>query len=103
MTVREVLERLNAVAQDLPLGLESPVIVMLCDGTDAEGSRELEVDTLTWVNLKTGQDRSHAVMIRGHPHFDKEEGRPVSFRGVAADADTALREWSGKDSDSDES
>lgn len=97
MTVREVIERLEAAAQDMELGLDSPMIVMLCDGTDVEGSQELEIDTLTFVSKSDGSSRDFAVMIKGHPHIDKDEGQPSHFRGLASDADTALREWTGED------
>jgi hypothetical protein len=98
MTVREVIERLEAAARGLPLGINSPVMVMLCDGTDVNGSRELEIDTLTWVT-EGGDSYDSAAMIKGHPHIDEEEGRQSHFPGIVSDADTMLREWSGEAGD----
>src|ERR1700730_12863161 len=92
LTIREVLEQLGALASDLPLGLDSPVVVAMCDGRDMEISRELEIDTLIEVDL-AGKVRDAVAMLRGHPHFDKAEGRGTHFPGVAADADEALRRW----------
>lgn len=97
MTVREVIRRLEETAENLPLGQDSPVIVMLCDGTDAEGSRELEIDTLVW--FRGGQPRDAAAMIKGHPHIDQDEGHRTHLRGVVRDADEILREWAGSGED----
>jgi hypothetical protein len=99
LTVRDVLEQLEAVARDLPLGLDSPVVVAMCDERDMEVSRELEIDTLFEVDL-AGKMRDAAAMLRGHPHIDKAEGRGTHFPGVVADADEALRRWTeGPDSE----
>lgn len=96
MTVREVIRRLEAAAQQLPRGLDTPVIVMLCDGTNAEGSREIEIDMLTWYNKATGEQADDAAMIKGHPHIDRDEGDDIQLRGVVQSADEALRDWTSR-------
>ena len=65
MTVREVIERLEAAARDMSLGLDSPVIVMLCDGTGSEGSHQLQIDTLRFIAEDGSGSRDLAVMIQG--------------------------------------
>lgn len=93
MTAREVIEQLETIARDLPDGLDTHVIVMLCDGDDATASRELDIDTLTWVSKTTGVETGHAAMIRGHPHIDRGEGRGTRYPAAAGDVDEVLREW----------
>lgn len=97
MTVREVIERLEAVARGMDLGLDSPVTVMLCDGSGAEGSQEIEVDALRWISDDLTETRDFAVMIQGHPHLDRDKGHTTRFPGMANEADDALRKWTEGD------
>ncbi|MGH4017829.1 MAG: hypothetical protein ACRDT0_01010 [Pseudonocardiaceae bacterium] len=92
MNVRQAIEQLTAAAESLPTGLDSPVRVALCDGVDVQVSDEVDIDHYTEVSPDVGV-LGVFVMVRGHPHRDKDAGRSTKLRGWADQADEQLQRW----------
>lgn len=61
MNIRETIEQLTAVAEELPDGLDSQVKVHLCHGDHAEGVITGQVEVY---------DAGGFAAVRGHPHLD---------------------------------
>jgi hypothetical protein len=66
VNIREAIEQLTAVAEELPDGLESQVKVHLCHGDHAEGVITAQVEVY---------EAGGFAAVRGHPHLD--EGNTV--------------------------
>lgn len=70
MKLRELIELLNQAADELPKGLDSTILVHLCNGSDEAGVLTKEV------GVATGEEdegvAAHCVIIEGHPHADDE-------------------------------
>jgi hypothetical protein len=66
VNLRELIELLNKAADGLPDGLESAVLVHLCNGRGEAGVLTKEV------GVATGEDdegvAAHCIIIEGHPH-----------------------------------
>jgi hypothetical protein len=82
--LRELIELLDKAADELPDGLDSRVLVHLCNGREEAGVLTKEV------GVATGDDdegvAAHCVILEGHPHADDEDTvqRPT---GTGVDAD----------------
>jgi hypothetical protein len=64
VNIRETIEQLTAVAEELPDGLDSQVKVHLCNGDHAEGVLTGRVEVY---------DAGGFAAVRGHPHLDDED------------------------------
>jgi hypothetical protein len=82
VNVRELIDRLNQAALELPGGLESTVLVHLCKGREEAGVLTNEVKVVT------GEEGAAAdcLIVEGHPHAGDEnvEQRPMAM-GVDAE------------------
>jgi hypothetical protein len=84
VNVRELIELLNQAADRLPDGLDSRVMVHICDGWEAEQMILTEA-----IDVAVGEEgdgpAADCVLIQGHPHNDDESTtrRPVTM-GVDA-------------------
>jgi len=72
VNIREMIERLHEIAQDLPDGLDSKVQVHICNGGEAEGvvTREVNVATRRLQNDVTLEIKEIYALVQGHPHLD---------------------------------
>jgi hypothetical protein len=95
MTVRAVIERLTDSAASLPGGLDSPVVLAICDGEDMVIIKTVDVAVLPVIRTQepVGEVTRLPVMVRGHQHPGDEFG-PV-LHGLVADAED-LRKLTGE-------
>ena len=89
MNIRELVDELVAVAQEMPAGERTEVRVAMCDGSNVEITRALEIDNMAMVT-DSGAVREVFAIIKAHPHLDDSS---TVARGVAEDADEQLRRW----------
>jgi hypothetical protein len=61
VNIREAIDQLAAIAEELPDGLDSEVKVHLCNGDHAEGVLTGQVEVY---------DAGGFAAVRGHPHLD---------------------------------
>jgi hypothetical protein len=94
VNIREVIDRLRGIADDLPEGLDSPVRLRLCNGFDEPGvmTRSIEVDTAQIVNKRTGETTAFAEVC-GHPHLDEGD---TTVRYPVNDIDTLVDQWASE-------
>jgi hypothetical protein len=73
VNIREVIAKLQEVADDLPDGLDSEVEIHICNGHDNPGLRTTSVDVdAVWVMDGKMQIQKQALAsIQGHPHRDE--------------------------------
>ena len=92
MNIREVIEKLQEVAANLPNGLDSEVEIHICNGHDAPGLRtaSVEVDTAWLVNEKTYDPKEGFAQISGHPHRDEGSGQVMP---VTSQIDDLVEKW----------
>lgn len=91
-TIREAIDRLVAVADSLPRGLDSDLEVVMCDGTDIVSAPLAEIDTLVELT-ESGQPKRAWGIVKGHSHADGA----MTARGVAQDLDEELRRLTDSD------
>lgn len=72
MNVREAIEKLAAVAAQLPEGLETEFKVGFCDGRGILHTADVEIDY--WSVVRSGEATASVVHVgaQGHPHRDPE-------------------------------
>jgi hypothetical protein len=88
-TVRQLINVLSTLASELPGGMDTPVEIGVCDGTDLQLLPKVDVDEYHHVSLDGTEIRTF-IAIRAHDHPDGS-GRGMQARGVAADTDDELR------------
>jgi hypothetical protein len=93
VNIREVIEQLTAEAENLPVGLDTEVRVVMCDGTDAEITRIFEIDNMAALS-EDGSITDVFLIVKGHPHLDETS---IVVHGVMQDADEHLRRWAEED------
>jgi hypothetical protein len=73
VNIREVIAKLQEVAEDLPDGLDSEVEIHICNGHDNPGLRTTSVDVdAVWIMDDKMQIQKQAfASIQGHPHRDE--------------------------------
>jgi hypothetical protein len=89
MNIREVIDERAALAREMPDGEHSEVRVALCDGSNIEITRALEIDTMAMLT-EAGVVREQFAVVKAHPHLDDSA---TVGRGVAEDADEQMRKW----------
>jgi len=98
MNIREVINKLQEVAAQLPDGLDSEVEIHICNGHDAAGLRTTSIE-VNWVSvLKEGTllpERSVA-QIQGHPHRDEGSGQTTP---IMSQIDDLVEEWATEQQD----
>ena len=79
MNVRELIDLLNQAALELPDGLESTVLVHLCNGKEEAGVLTEQVGVATGEEDKGAA--ANCLIVEGHPHADDDstERRPVAI------------------------
>lgn len=92
MKIRDVIEQLSRVADALPNGQDSELLVALCDGEGLDASFVLEIDTMAQISKDTGRPTRMVGIIKGHPHRD-DDPMAGRMRGVADRADEHLQKW----------
>jgi hypothetical protein len=95
MTVRAFIERLTDSAAGLSGGLDSPVVLAICNGEDMVIIKTVDVAVLPVIRTQepVGEVARQPVMVRGHQHPGDEFG-PV-LHGFVADGDEELRKVTG--------
>lgn len=95
VNIREVIEKLQEVAADLPDGLDSEVEVHICNGHDNPGLRttSVEVDPVWLVDGETYAPKQGRAQICGHPHRDAGSGRTTP---LTSQIDDLGDEWSAE-------
>src|SRR5436305_12217561 len=90
--IREVINKLQEVAAQLPDGLDSEVEIHICNGHDAAGLRTTSIE-INWVSVLKGgtllPERSVA-QIQGHPHRDEGSGQTTP---IMSQIDDLVEEW----------
>ena len=92
VNIREVIEKLEEVAEDLPEGLDSEVEIHICNGHNAPGLRttSVEVDAVWIVDDKMHFRKQALASIQGHPHRDEDSGPTIP---LTAEIDDVAEEW----------
>jgi hypothetical protein len=90
-TVRAFIEKLTELAADLPNGLDSPVDLAICDGTDLVILEAVDMDVLSTIRTEepVGEVTRQSVMVRGHNHAG--DGPGEVYRGLVGHVDEELR------------
>lgn len=93
MNIREVIEKLQEVAAQLPDGLDSEVRVHICNGSDPGlMTSSIEVDTMWTQNKDTFAVSGSFAIVQGHPHRDE---RDSTVRPVTSEIDDLVEKWAG--------
>lgn len=99
MTIGELIELLREKADELDQhdlsGRNAKVMIGWCDGENLTTVQSIDVQIMT--HLERGNPYPF-VMVRAHPHLDPDA---MTMRGVAADADDHLAEWTRTNPDAD--
>lgn len=97
MTIGELINQLIEKSEELdPLsGLNTKVMIGWCDSENLTTVQSIDVQVMT--HLVRGNPYPF-VMVRAHPHLDPDA---MTMRGVAADADDHLAEWTRTNPDTD--
>lgn len=92
MNIREVIEKLQEIAEDLPDGLDSEVEIHICNGHDAPGLRTIsvEVNPVWTMDQKTLTPKRSFASIQGHPHRD---GSGVQTTPIMSEIDDVVEKW----------
>jgi len=74
VNIREVIEKLQEVATNLPNGLGAEVEVYICNGHDAPGLRttSVEVNAVWMIDEEMRNTKEAFAQIQGHPHRDED-------------------------------
>jgi hypothetical protein len=93
MNIREVIDRLQELAEVLPDGLDSEVRVRICNGHSEAGftTRAVEVDTVWHQDKRTLKVLEGYAALIGHPHTEIEKSTPVTL-GL----EEAVERWSAE-------
>jgi hypothetical protein len=98
MTVREVIAALERVAETLPRGLDSTVmLVMAMDEEVSVTSIEIEVSRLHLVAEGDISNRMIVPIVKGHAYVDRAKGNLGGYSEVKEDLDEALRRLTEED------
>lgn len=97
MNIREVIERLDQVAAELPAGLDSEVRVHICNGHDAPGfmTPSIEVDMMWVQDERTLEAKDSFAIIQGHPHLD-EDVEGSTTRPLTMNVDDVVQQWAAE-------
>lgn len=95
MNIRDMIERLKEVAEELPDGLDSDVRVHLCNGLGADGviTREVTVATRRRQNQATLEVKEAHAVVQGHSHLDDGE---TTVSSMMNDVDDELARLTGE-------
>ncbi len=94
MNIREVIEKLQEVAAQLPGGLESEVQVHICNGNDPGlMTPSIEVDTMWIQNERTLALSGGFAIVQGHPHRDEGDS---TTRPATSEIDDLVEKWAAE-------
>jgi hypothetical protein len=76
VNIREVIDKLQEVATNLPDGLDSEVEIQICNGHDHPWltTTSLEVNVVWRIDEKTRTTKQALAQIQGYPHRDEGSG-----------------------------
>lgn len=79
VNIREVIEKLQEVATNLPNGLDTEVEIHVCNGHDAPGLRttSVEVNAVWMIDEEMRPTKAAFAQIQGHPHRDEGSGETM--------------------------
>lgn len=94
MNIREVIERLQQVAAELPAGLESEVRIHICNGHDTPGvmTASVQVDPVWVQHERTLEVKDSWAVVQGHPHLD-EDTEGSTTRPLTMGLDEVVQQW----------
>jgi hypothetical protein len=92
-TIRELIDGLIEGASVLEEGLDAAFSVAVCNGDDLQFINRVDIGHWTRP-ADDGSLQERFMLLRAHLHPGEEAGE--LSRGVAADADQVLREWTGE-------
>ncbi|MGH4011160.1 MAG: hypothetical protein ACRDTH_23870 [Pseudonocardiaceae bacterium] len=97
MNIREVIAKLQEMAERLPGGLDSEVRVSICNGNEPGlETPSIGVDTCATQDEKTFAVMETYAIVQGHPHRDE---RTRALTPVTAQADDILEKWTADQQD----
>jgi hypothetical protein len=92
VNIREVIKKLQQVAEQLPDGLDSEVRVHICNGQQPGlMTPSIEVDTTQ--NQKTLAVRGDFAIVQGHPHRDEGSGNTAP---MISEIDDLVEKWASE-------
>ena len=92
MNIREVIEKLQQVAEQLPDGFDSEVRVHICNGQEPGlMTPSIEVDTTQ--NQKTLAVWGGFAIVQGHPHRDEGSGKTAP---LISEIDDLVEKWASE-------
>lgn len=97
MNVREAIEQLAAAAERVPDGQDVTFRIGLCDGSGTEVSDEIEIDHFARMRQADGAVAEWFVMVKGHPHRDRDAGRSTYWPGLFEGVDEQVQKWKDED------
>jgi hypothetical protein len=102
VNIREVIEKLQEVAGDLPDGLDSEVEIHICNGHNNPGLRttSVEVDAVWIMDDKMCIQKQALASIQGHPHRDEGSGQT---RPLTMEIDNVAEKWAIEQQEAEES
>jgi hypothetical protein len=95
-TIRDLVDALLEQARDLDKGLDTPMELGICDGTDLQLVDTVDLNCWSTVSSSgRGSPGGQFLILRGHIHPGEKAGKIL--RGAASHADEELREVTGED------
>jgi hypothetical protein len=97
MNIREVIAQLQAVAAELPDGLDSQLRVHICHGSGEAALMidSVEVHAMYSQHKETFEVSDSWAVVQGHPHLDEKPGGRV-HRPVTMDVDDVVQQWAAE-------
>lgn len=101
VNIREVIEKLQEVATNLPNGLDTEVEIQICNGHDAPGLRttSVEVNAVWMIDKEMRTPKEAFAQIQGHPHRDEGSGKTMP---MTAQIDDLVENWATEEQETGE-
>jgi hypothetical protein len=101
VNIREVIEKLQEIATNLPNGLDTEVEIQICNGHDAPGLRttSVEVNAVWMIDEEMRTTKEAFAQIQVHPH--REEGSGETMPRTAK-IDDRVEKWVTKEQETEE-
>jgi hypothetical protein len=103
VNIREVIEKLQEVATNLPNGLDTEVEIQICNGHDAPALRTTSVEVnAVWVideEMHTTKEAFAQIQGQGHPHRDEGSGEAMP---MTAQIDDLVEKWATEEQETGE-
>ncbi|MDQ3901783.1 MAG: hypothetical protein M3319_15530 [Actinomycetota bacterium] len=101
VNIREVIEKLQEVATNLPNGFDTEVEIQIYNGHDSPGLRttSVEVNAVWMIDEEMRTTREAVAQIQGHPYRDAGSGETMP---MTAQIDDLVEKWATEEQETGE-